>query len=293
MSSFNQKSSEVYRRESGGTLEPWKTTADASAIHWPFTWASVSAYLHVEDGKDLKVTPACPEPHQFLRSRGWELWEELSRVGRKSTPNNDLEKQMQAAHLRAEVWSNKAEKKAIVAFGGTAAMADIAANARWFLPFGEPTAYEVLTNSYVPAFIEAYKKRASEPDGDWLKRAQVISTGHSLGGGLAQRFAYSLVPTPDVPGVKEVYGFNPSPVSGKRGVKGFAKQANGLTIYRIYNRREILATVRSILQWVILAISATKDRPGLTFAMLVAGVCGLCYLTAGSKRTRCISSPVS
>lgn len=248
-SSFNQTSSEVYLRESGGTLKPWKSTAEASAIHWPFAWASVSAYLHEADGKDIEVTEVCPEPHEFLRSRGWELWEKLPRVGRKSIPKTTLEKRMQEVHLRVEVWSSKAANTVIVAFGGTAAMADIGANARWFLPFGEPDAYDVLTDSYVPAFISAYESRASTPDGDWLKHARVISTGHSLGGGLAQRFAYSLIPTPDVPGVKEIYGFNPSPVSGKRDVEGFAERAKDLTIYRIYNRGEVLATVRSILQW--------------------------------------------
>jgi hypothetical protein len=45
-----------------------------------------------------------------------------------------------------------------------------------------------------------------------------------------------------------VYAFNPSPVSGKRGAP-FPTQAEGLTIYRIYNRGEILAGIRSVLQW--------------------------------------------
>jgi hypothetical protein len=46
-----------------------------------------------------------------------------------------------------------------------------------------------------------------------------------------------------------VYGFDPSPVSGKRGVPYFQETAKGLTIYRIYNRGESLAGVRSLLKW--------------------------------------------
>lgn len=247
--SFEQTSNEVYLRAEGQRLKPWKSVAEASAIHWPYAWASVSAYLHEADGKDLEVTEACPEPHAVLSLRGWKLWEELPRVGRRSKPMNDLERQVQRAHLRAEVWSNEAARIVIVAFGGTASLHDVAANARWFLPFGDPDAYDVLTELYMPAFVAAFRARASEPSGAWLKGARIVATGHSLGGGLAQRFAYSLKPAQDLPAVKEVYGFNPSPVSGKREVDGFEDMAKGLTIYRIYNRGEVLATVRSILQW--------------------------------------------
>ena len=260
--SFNQTIDDVYRRESGSTLKPWKTLSEAANAHWPYAWASVSAYLHNVDDKDIEVTETCPEPSRFLNEQKWQLWTELPRVGRKSIPNNDLEVKLQQAHLRVEVWSNQEANTVIVAFGGTASMKDIGANLRWFLPFGEPDAYDVLTDYYVPAFVEAYKFRSNQPVGNWLRNAQIISTGHSLGGGLAQRFAYSLISTQSNPRVNEVYAFNPSPVSGKRSTSNFADQAKELTIYRIYNRGEILAGVRSILQWFNLG---NKRNEGQTF----------------------------
>lgn len=246
--SFQQKPDEVFLRDSNHRLEMWKPLSEASAIHLPYAWASVSAYLHGEDGKEITVTESCPEPHAFLIANGWKLWEELPRVGRLSKPTTTLEQEMQDAHLRVEVWEHRESNTVMVAFGGTASLRDIGANARWFLPGGDPDAYEVLTKSYVRAFIEAHKVRASNPDGAWLKGARIVSTGHSLGGGLAQRFAYSLKPSNDMEKVHEVYAFNPSPVSGKRSVPWYEETAKGLTIYRIYNRGEILAGLRSFLQ---------------------------------------------
>jgi hypothetical protein len=89
----------------------------------------------------------------------------------------------------------------------------------------------------------------SDPEWGWLKDADVISTGHSLGGGLAQRLAYSLGAAAGIPTVKNVYAFDPSPVSGKRSAPDFSEQAKGLTIYRIYNRGEILAGLRSLVRF--------------------------------------------
>lgn len=43
----------------------------------------------------------------------------------------------------------------------------------------------------------------------------------------------------EVPSVKEVYAFDPSPVSGKRDSPGYEELAKGLTSYRIYNRGEL------------------------------------------------------
>lgn len=292
--SFQQKPDEVFLRNSDHSLEMWKPLPEASAMHLPYAWASVSAYLHVQDGKDITITDDCPEPNAFLVANGWTLWEELPRVGRLSKPETQLAIEMQEAHLRAQVWENRDINTVMVAFGGTASLRDIGANARWFLPGGDPDAYVVLTDRYVPEFEKAFHARASKPEGAWLRGARIVSTGHSLGGGLAQRFAYSLQPTPgDMNQVHEVYAFNPSPVSGKRSVKNFEHTAQGLTIYRIYNRGEILAGIRSFLQLWNPGNKKTMGRHGLTSGTQAIGGGGLCIPWGGCRPTACTTWPAT
>jgi hypothetical protein len=254
--SMEQTEDEVYLRHSGSRLAPWKTVAQAAAIHGPIAWAATAAYQDSDDPhrKPLETSPDCPEPHAYLAGRGWVLWEELPLLrprGPQTGSDAAAVEQVRDAHLRVQVWSNAAQRLVVVAFGGTAAssLQDWKANLRWLLaPFGVRDAYDVLTDTYVPLFVDAYRKRAGGPGGDWLTEARLVGAGHSLGGGLAQRFAYSLAAGQGVPAVKEVYAFDPSPVSGKRSVEAFEQQAKGLTIYRIYNRGETLASLRSILQ---------------------------------------------
>jgi hypothetical protein len=253
--SMDQKQSDVYRRESGGKLEFWRTVSEASKIHWAYAWAAVAAYQDSDDPKrqPLKTSATCPEPHAFLTQRGWVQWKQMpSLEPRAGEGYAAAAEEMRDVHLRAEIWSNDKTKQVIVAFGGTAAssMDDWRANFRWFLALSDSKdEYTVLTDTFVPTFVAEYLRLEANPEWAWLKDAHVVSTGHSLGGGLSQRFAYSLRAISGVPTVKEVYAFDPSPVSGKRSSPNFSEQADGLTIYRIYNRGEILASLRSLVRF--------------------------------------------
>jgi hypothetical protein len=248
--STEQTEDEVYKRVSGGKLEKWKTLADASKLHWPYALAAVAAYQDADDPhrEPLDTTPDCPEPEKLLTANGWRLWENLPLLRKRDAPGSAGEK-MRDVHLRAEVWESSKDKKIIVSFGGTAASSlhDWEANFRWALaPLRLNDEYEVLSDVFVPEFIAAYQKRLEAPDGKWLADAQIVAAGHSLGGGLAQRFAYAFNHYSKNSRIQEVYAFDPSPVSGKRSIDGWEDAARGLTINRIYNRGEILASLRSI-----------------------------------------------
>ena len=81
------------------------------------------------------------------------------------------------------------------------------------------------------------------------KPIRIITTGHSLGGGLAQHFAYAFK-QPDSsthgPTVNEVFAYDPSPVTGWFSVKDPPRtyNATGLAIHRIFEHGEILAYIR-------------------------------------------------
>lgn len=88
-------------------------------------------------------------------------------------------------------------------------------------------------------------------------KADVVSIGHSLGGGLAQHFAYSLPPTSqdgtEVPRVSRVYAFDPSPVTGWLGVPRHLREQNAanMQIERIFEHGEALAYIRLMQSYVV------------------------------------------
>jgi hypothetical protein len=125
---------------------------------------------------------------------------------------------------------------------------DWKSNLRWFNPI-QHDEYTLIVSKFSPKFAEAFATRKGIPGWEFLQSASIYSTGHSLGGGLAEEFAYSLpVSYPGVPRITKVYAFDPSPVTGFLSVKKGTRDENkmGLKIDRIYERGEVLAIVRSI-----------------------------------------------
>ncbi|MEE9319407.1 MAG: hypothetical protein V3U76_03080 [Granulosicoccus sp.] len=152
--------------------------------------------------------------------------------------------------LKFDVWLNRNENKVVIAFRGTrfSHWQDWYSNLRWvtrFIP-GVNDFY-VQTQSFIPQLVT------------WLRQTygdntELVTAGHSLGGGLAQYAGYNS------PHIRMVYGFAPSFVTGYRNIER-TKRGQGKTnmlIARVFEHGEILAYVRFFLRKLI---ALSVDNP--------------------------------
>ena len=249
---LGQKATEVVVREPGHRfLGAPQAVSPFAKEHCEFAWLSDAAYQQTAAGQKhvkkmvaetaLETGISSPDPIIPLTAAGWMLW--------KTFPADGLRKQIQDSHLRVQVWERDEPPAIAVTFGGTVFNndADWRANLRWFLP-GQRDEYTDVVQTFAPAFDLELKRRSQGMDAVRLSKLVLYSTGHSLGGGLAQQFAYS-VPLDCVKRVKQVYAFDPSPVTGFFSVTRKLRDENkkGLLVDRIYERGEILALLRSLM----------------------------------------------
>jgi len=255
---YKQDRTKVFFRAPGERyLEDSAPAKTEARTDLPFALMSQAAYQRIPD-KTNPCSEECLNADRELIDAKWTMWGDFA--------DDQLQKQIKQYHLRAEVWSNAEAKKVVVAFGGTefSDLRDWLANLRWFIPWHEDQ-YTVVVKGFGPAFVNEYiKKRDSDSDYKFLSDpdTRLFSTGHSLGGGLAQQFAYSLEATENVPLVKQVYVFDPSPVTGFYRVEEALRTDNSkeLKIDRIYERGEILALLRSVEFFVY---PDTKSNPAI------------------------------
>jgi hypothetical protein len=248
---FGQDATEVVVRKPGQRfLGAPLPIAPFAREHWEFAWLSDVAYQETAAGKKhiekiqakaaRGIPAAIPDPLPLLAAAGWTRWHDF--------PGEELLKQIKATHLRVQVWERNEPPAIAVTFGGTVFNnnADWWANLRWFFPWHRDE-YTDVVQTFAPAFRDAVKARSQTMDPFRLSKLDLYSTGHSLGGGLAQQFAYS-VPLDSVKHVKQVYAFDPSPVTGFFSVKRHLRTENKkrLLIDRIYERGEVLALLRSL-----------------------------------------------
>lgn len=243
---YNQPPDKVVIREPGEPfLGPPEDIAKEGAEDLPFAFLSQVAY----EGKSDAKTPeddCILDANATLRKIGWVPWDGF--------PDATLQGKINKVHLRVEVWSNSSQNRVAVAFGGTVFTnpKDWEANLRWFIPHHDDE-YTAIIKNFRDAFVTEYLRKEQQPEYKFLRRAQLYSTGHSLGGGLAQEFAYALPRNADVPRVTKVFAFDPSPVTGFYSVKKDLREYNAknLAIDRIYERKEVLAILRSFMNFVI------------------------------------------
>jgi hypothetical protein len=182
-------------------------------------------------------------PYANLGLDGWHL---VSAFPRKAIAD------AAALHgMQVRAWSK--EGTLAVAFRGTdfSSPVDWVANSNWFW-------------RYLPRHSDQYSDVAMNIGNDLARYAEeranagqpikeLVTTGHSLGGGLAQYLAYSLPSHAALPRVKKVYAFNPSPVTGWFLVPESLRTSNvkSLAIDRVFEHGEVLAYIRWMLGFAV------------------------------------------
>lgn len=257
---FNQTDSQVFVREPGQRFltGPHPVLPQAQR-DWQFALISEAAYRRSlsrgraftsgvrplqEETTAARIAEAegsaCADVDLSLAEAGWQRW--------MNFPDVQLESELENSNLRAEVWENAHLPAVVVGFGGTVFTSgkDWKSNLRWFLPIRDDE-YTALVTRFAPAFASELARRTTLPNNEFLREAVLYSTGHSLGGGLAQQFAYAMPVGPGIKRVSRVYAFDPSPVTGFYSVDVETRDGNkvGLEIERIYERGEALAALRS------------------------------------------------
>lgn len=167
-----------------------------------------------------------------------------SRCGRLEKFANDKQGSVDLAALDMQVWHRVALPSdppvVVLVIRGTAQLSDWVSNLNWIgrrVPAikDKYSRLRLVLSELIPQIKRAF------PD------AELVATGHSLGGGLAQFCAYAN------DGIKTVYAFDPSPVTGYFILPKSDRRRNKqrVVIHRINERGEILAFVRGPIRFLI------------------------------------------
>ena len=260
--SWWQEPNTVLRKtpSSNGYL-PEEPASKWAAMHLPYAAMSANVYerLHTQSVSthtldDLSRVP-CSEIKWPVSIKNWTRWWNF--------PDETLRKTLHDSNMHVEVWEKlDIEPEIVIVFEGTVFTSKDhwKANLRWFLRFlpKYQDQYIIASESIAAAF---HKIISSTPDkynydasSGQLRLAngkpiKLTTTGHSLGGGLAQQFAYAFpqnATPPQGPKINQVFAFNASPVTGWFSTPNPPRDYNatGLEVYRVFEHGEILAYIR-------------------------------------------------
>ena len=252
-----QRREDVFVRDPGNrTYKPAAPVATTAVDEYGFAVLSENVYVNTWADHSIDSRgPNSSDQGAFQTScdqtgharplplSGWRRWERF--------PSAELIEGANKVDLYFEVWESDSgvPPSLVVVFRGTDSWKDWFSNLRWvlrFVPFFEDQYH------FVSRRVGEEFSRRILSDPDRYRGARVMTTGHSLGGGLAQHFAYALALDPRVPRVSRVFAFDPSPVTGWSSVSAEVREKNaqGLKTDRIFEHGEILAYIRLLLSYV-------------------------------------------
>lgn len=265
---FYQDSDKALLREPGNRrYSPPAGVSESAKSLWEYAVLSENVYIGEwkrqraappeQEARVLELPEATPQAYSDLcvpervgplPLPEWKMWEGF--------PSPGLIQEAIRVGLFIEVWEKQSSPEVIaVVFRGTefTSLKDWASNLRWFVPFHRDQ-YTLVAQWVSREFVD---RLASRPDVRSADRqsVRIVATGHSLGGGLAQHFSYSMPLTSTdgtpLPRVSNVYAFDPSPVTGWFSVGSKLRMANaaGLWIDRVFEHGEILAYIRLLLSY--------------------------------------------
>jgi len=207
--SFGQDSSEVLIRDPQKGRYENPTEASVSArTQWQYAAMADYAYeaarrkANAPDKADAANPSPCGSSVPPRVPDEWKMWDGF--------PSAQLVAQMKPSGLFLLVLERESQPREIaVIFEGTdfAEMPDWEANARWFLRFvpGYEDQYTLTARLVAEEFHQrlasAPNRYTVSPNDEVLRHSsgdpiRIVSVGHSLGGGLAQHFAYTFKQMP-------------------------------------------------------------------------------------------------
>ena len=184
-----------------------------------------------------------PELLSYL-SPNWKKLVFTSEDRKSLFPNESI------SGLYFDLWSNKQERISVIAFRGTDGPLDFYSNFHWltkYLPF--ETQYQKVRNA-TPKLVSWLQQKNAQDH-------MIYTTGHSLGGGLAQYALYSHKL------IKEAYAFNSSPVTGWSDIDEKTREINvvGNKVVRVHENKEVLEFFRLLMKMTYVFNPRPNENP--------------------------------